>query len=346
MLIRIPGSKQAPECGGSQATAPATNGTRNGEELINFVVYKVHKVTSNGNLLSVNNLPFCTSDLKTDDDLSSDGFRTDAVPTTNQEISKQTETTTLVKFVFTTTTVFPNSELPTIASDTTAVATLSTTEAVTVTTAPSSEVSTHNEEELDIVTTEGIDVTTEQENEAFIEETIMINEEKLVLQLKQLEFANLTEVDMMIMKTLLQLETLRGEQKDKNEEISKKLNELEKLLSSEELNETLSIPAFTNVEEKTNTKLPRRGKTISEDSVAQKIGFVQQKVATVNATINLFENLQNQLLNLLNTRHRFLQDASRKISQELRVINQEGSASNSAAVPPNPFIQIPAASLV
>ena len=214
---------------------------------------------------------------------------------------------------------------------------MSTTEAVTVTRAPSSEVSTQDEEELDIVTTEGIDVTTEQENEAFIEETITINEEKLLLQLKQLEFANLTEVDMMIMKTLLQLETLRGEQKDKNEEISKKLNELEKLLSSEELNETLSIPAFTNVEEKTNTKLPRRGKTISEDSVAQKIGFVQQKVATVNATINLFENLQNQLLNLLNTRHRFLQDASRKISQELRVINQEGSASNSAALSSQPF---------
>ena len=118
-----------------------------------------------------------------------------------------------------------------------------------------------------------------------------------------------------ILTALLELEILKGEQKDTREEIKLKLQELELLLSTK--NGTLShvnpeeIDSINNIVN-FSAQLPRRGKTIPPEDV------IDTKVQTVN----LFENIQKQLFSLLDERHRFLQLVSQKINTELSVIQQ------------------------
>ena len=79
------------------------------------------------------------------------------------------------------------------------------------------------------------------------------------------------------------------------EQIQEKVNQLEDLL---ETNSSL-----------TPEQLPRGGKTLIDDQGVETAG-------------NLFENLQVQLFNLLESRHKFLQDVSQTINQELGVFQE------------------------
>jgi len=135
--------------------------------------------------------------------------------------------------------------------------------------------------------------------------------------LAQLQASNLTEKDMSILTALLELETLRGEQKDTRAEIENKLLELELLLNAnsssisdvqEQIREAIKFS-----ENNEEDRVPRKGKTIS--------GFeeVSRKKAK---TVNLFENIQKQLFSLLDERHKILQIVSQKINTELAVIQQ------------------------
>ena len=100
---------------------------------------------------------------------------------------------------------------------------------------------------------------------------------------------------MEVLTALLELERLRGEEREMREQIQEKVNQLEDLL---ETNSSL-----------TPEQLPRGGKTLSDDQGVETAG-------------NLFENLQVQLFNLLESRHKFLQDVSQKINQELGVFKE------------------------
>ena len=132
--------------------------------------------------------------------------------------------------------------------------------------------------------------------------------------LERLNGANLTEKDMQILTALLELETLKGEQKDTRQEIENKLTELELLLDANNslvLSDIEQLVTIQGTEEA--TQLPRRGKTVSEF----------QAVANVKTeAVNLFENIQKQLFRLLDERHKFLRIVSDKINSELSVIQQ------------------------
>ena len=132
--------------------------------------------------------------------------------------------------------------------------------------------------------------------------------------LERLNGANLTEKDMQILTALLELETLKGEQKDTRQEIENKLTELELLLDANNslvLSDIEQLVTTQGTEEA--TQLPRRGKTVSEF----------QAVANVKTeAVNLFENIQKQLFRLLDERHKFLRIVSDKINSELSVIQQ------------------------
>ena len=153
------------------------------------------------------------------------------------------------------------------------------------------------------------------------EHETVVNEKETILNdfitrhaLSGLQLANLTASDISILTALLELEILKGEQKDTREEIKLKLQELELLLSTK--NGTLShvnpeeIDSINNIVN-FSAQLPRRGKTIPEDVIDTKV-----------QTVNLFENIQKQLFSLLDERHRFLQLVSQKINTELSVIQQ------------------------
>ena len=132
--------------------------------------------------------------------------------------------------------------------------------------------------------------------------------------LDRLNGANLTEKDMKILTALLELETLKGEQKDTRQEIENKLTELESLLDADNslgLSDIEQLVTIQGTEE--STQLPRRGKTVAEF----------QAVANVKTeAVNLFENIQKQLFGLLDERHKFLRIVSDKINSELSVIQQ------------------------
>ena len=134
--------------------------------------------------------------------------------------------------------------------------------------------------------------------------------------LDRLNGANLTDKDMKILTALLELETLKGEQKDTRQEIENKLTELELLLDADN---SLSIDDIeqlvisqTSAAEAENQK-PRRGKTAAE---------FQAAVDVKTQAVNLFENIQKQLFKLLDERHKFLRIVSDKINSELSVIQQ------------------------
>ena len=63
-------------------------------------------------------------------------------------------------------------------------------------------------------------------------DSIFVKYSLLHQALERLNGANLTEKDMKILTALLELETLKGEQKDTKEEIDNKLLELETLLDA------------------------------------------------------------------------------------------------------------------
>ena len=143
--------------------------------------------------------------------------------------------------------------------------------------------------------------------------------------LDNLKTANVSTTDEQIVIALLELEKLRGEQNDKKEEIKGKLKELETLLSLEEQNENGNNETVEDIVKRVNELLsgnksqpgqqPRGGKIIGE-------GFLEEKSNKISTEINLFNNLQKQLFSLLNMRHKFLQDISYKINQELGIIKQ------------------------
>jgi len=176
---------------------------------------------------------------------------------------------------------------------------------------------TMNDSEDD--TTTEISEVDEQSTETFKED----NQSPLKQTLSSLKTANLTKTDEKILIALLELEELRGEQKEKKEEIKEKMGELEALLSIEEMVESQSggnTDLLIRVNkllssDKVDGQQARRGKTISD-------GFLKDKTQKITTTINLFENLQAQLFSLLNARHKFLQDVSNKVNQELGVIKQ------------------------
>ena len=133
--------------------------------------------------------------------------------------------------------------------------------------------------------------------------------------LAQLNDANLTDRDASILTALLELEILKGEQKDTTAEINIKLQQLERLLSSNSNNNSSNhVPPTELIILKDDNKIkqkPRRGKTVPENVLEQK-----------TSTVNLFQNIQSQLFNLLDERHKFLQIVSQKINAELHVIQQ------------------------
>ena len=132
---------------------------------------------------------------------------------------------------------------------------------------------------------------------------------------------------MSILTALLELETLKGEQKDTKAEIENKLSELELLLNAntsltsghEDRKELITLGdtlGTTNTTAASQQK-PRRGKTISELATAG------ADIAEVTAqTVDLFENIQRQLFSLLAERHKFLQIVSQKINAELGILQQ------------------------
>ena len=147
--------------------------------------------------------------------------------------------------------------------------------------------------------------------------------------LARLQTAELTARDMSILTALLELETLKGEQKDTKAEIENKLSELELLLNANTsftsghedrkelitLGDTLTLTA-ANTTAAVQQK-PRRGKTISE------LASAGADIAEVTAqTVDLFENIQRQLFSLLAERHKFLQIVSQKINAELGILQQ------------------------
>ena len=147
--------------------------------------------------------------------------------------------------------------------------------------------------------------------------------------LARLQTAELTARDMSILTALLELETLKGEQKDTKAEIENKLSELELLLNANTsftsghedrkelitLGDTLTLTA-ANPPAAIQQK-PRRGKTISE------LASAGADIAEVTAqTVDLFENIQRQLFSLLAERHKFLQIVSQKINAELGILQQ------------------------
>ena len=147
--------------------------------------------------------------------------------------------------------------------------------------------------------------------------------------LARLQTAELTARDMSILTALLELETLKGEQKDTKAEIENKLSELELLLNANTsftsghedrkelitLGDTLTLTA-ANTTAAIQQK-PRRGKTISE------LASAGADIAEVTAqTVDLFENIQRQLFSLLAERHKFLQIVSQKINAELGILQQ------------------------
>ena len=147
--------------------------------------------------------------------------------------------------------------------------------------------------------------------------------------LARLQAAELTARDMSILTALLELETLKGEQKDTKAEIENKLSELELLLNANTsftsghedrkelitLGDTLTLTA-ANTTAAVQQK-PRRGKTISE------LASAGADIAEVTAqTVDLFENIQRQLFSLLAERHKFLQIVSQKINAELGILQQ------------------------
>ena len=139
--------------------------------------------------------------------------------------------------------------------------------------------------------------------------------------LSQLNDANLTERDASILTALLELEILKGEQKDTTKEINTKLQQLELLLNSNSNSIINNISITSNhvqgqeiITLKDANKIkqkPRRPKTIPDNILAQK-----------TSTVNLFQNIQSQLFNLLDERHKFLKIVSQKINAELHVIQQ------------------------
>ena len=142
--------------------------------------------------------------------------------------------------------------------------------------------------------------------------------------LTDLTTANLTKTDEKILLALLELEELKKQQNHKKEEINEKVIELETLLNLEEQQEDDDSDVSKNIATRVNKLLSskkvkgqkaRGGKTLNE-------GFLEEKRNTIKAKINLFENLQKQLSFLLSERHKFLQDISYKINQELGVIKQ------------------------
>ena len=156
-------------------------------------------------------------------------------------------------------------------------------------------------------------------------ETVVNEEEETIADdfitrqaLSQLQTANLSSSDMNILTALLELEILRGEQKDTRQEIQDKLLELEQLLNNntdiqgDENNQILLLDSNAD------DQLPRRGKTVPLDNLESVNNIVETKVKTVN----LFENIQKQLFSLLDQRHRFLQVVSKKFNSELEVIQQ------------------------
>ena len=118
---------------------------------------------------------------------------------------------------------------------------------------------------------------------------------------------NLTLADMEVLTALLELEKLRGEQQDMMELIENKVNQLEDLLETGDTKQ-ISLPPL-------GPQLPRGGKTLKDNSL-------DDKAEVVEASLSLFSNLQAQLVSLLDTRHKFLQDISHKINQELGVLQQ------------------------
>ena len=138
--------------------------------------------------------------------------------------------------------------------------------------------------------------------------------------LDRLNGANLTEKDMKILTALLELETLKGEQKDTRQEIENKLTELELLLDTDDSSLDIDdIDQLVNIQE-TATQKPRRGKTVQEFESA--VQGIQTAVNIKTQAVNLFENIQKQLFRLLDERHKFLRIVSDKINSELNVIQQ------------------------
>ena len=145
--------------------------------------------------------------------------------------------------------------------------------------------------------------------------------------LARLQTAELTARDMSILTALLELETLKGEQKDTKAEIENKLSELELLLNAntsltsghEDRKELITLGDTLGTTDTTaaGQQKPRRGKTISELATAG------ADIAEVTAqTVDLFENIQRQLFSLLAERHKFLQIVSQKINAELGILQQ------------------------
>ena len=145
--------------------------------------------------------------------------------------------------------------------------------------------------------------------------------------LARLQTAELTARDMSILTALLELETLKGEQKDTKAEIENKLSELELLLNAntsftsghEDRKELITLGDTLGTTDTTaaSRQKPRRGKTISELATAG------ADIAEVTAqTVDLFENIQRQLFSLLAERHKFLQIVSQKINAELGILQQ------------------------
>ena len=138
--------------------------------------------------------------------------------------------------------------------------------------------------------------------------------------LDRLNGANLTEKDMKILTALLELETLKGEQKDTRQEIENKLTELELLLDTDDSSLDIDdIDQLVNVQDKATQK-PRRGKTVQEFESA--VQGIETAVNIKTQAVNLFENIQKQLFRLLDERHKFLRIVSDKINSELNVIQQ------------------------
>ena len=145
--------------------------------------------------------------------------------------------------------------------------------------------------------------------------------------LARLQTAELTARDMSILTALLELETLKGEQKDTKAEIENKLSELELLLNAntsftsghEDRKELITLGDTLTAANTTAAiqQKPRRGKTISE------LASAGADIAEVTAqTVDLFENIQRQLFSLLAERHKFLQIVSQKINAELGILQQ------------------------
>lgn len=138
--------------------------------------------------------------------------------------------------------------------------------------------------------------------------------------LDRLNGANLTEKDMKILTALLELETLKGEQKDTRQEIENKLTELELLLDTDDNSLRIDdIDQLVNIQDSATQK-PRRGKTVQEFESA--VQGIETAVNIKTQAVNLFENIQKQLFRLLDERHKFLRIVSDKINSELNVIQQ------------------------